>query len=224
MSLLGDVVKPPVQIAIPFFEDVEDFVLDATEWQIVDGAEVSGAANNEPSGFNSIHLDETDSLTTQQLKTLDLLNPPQKPIYVSFFSEHRQVEAGKTLTVEYFSELQQAWLLLDEIVSDGVTQNQFDFFEYEMPLNAYGDTLQIRFSFDGDASDDWYLDDIAVGTTPAGGCFADFNADGSLSILDFVAFQLAFGAGDDEADCNADGSLSVLDFVCFQQAFLAGCP
>jgi subtilisin family serine protease len=224
LSLLGDVVDPPVQIALPFFEDVEDFVMDATEWQIVDGAEVSGGANNPPSGFATIHLDETDSITTQQLETLDLLNPPQTPFYLSFYSEHRQVEAGKSLNVEFFSELQQDWLLLDEIVSDGVTQNEFDFFEYEMPVNAYGDTLQIRFTFDGDAADDWYLDDIGVSTTPAGACFADFNADGSLSILDFVAFQTAFSAGDDAADCNDDGSLSVLDFVCFQQAFLAGCP
>ena len=54
-------------------------------------------------------------------------------------------------------------------------------------------------------------------------CYADFNGDGSLNILDFVAFQDAFTAGDDAADCNGDGSLNILDFVCFQNTFAAGC-
>lgn len=54
-------------------------------------------------------------------------------------------------------------------------------------------------------------------------CAADVNGDGSLDILDFVAFQMLFQAGDAAADCNADGTLSVLDFVCFQLLFQAGC-
>ena len=56
------------------------------------------------------------------------------------------------------------------------------------------------------------------------GCGADFNGDGVLNILDFVAFQNAFTAGDPDADCNADGALNILDFVCYQNLFQAGCP
>ena len=55
-------------------------------------------------------------------------------------------------------------------------------------------------------------------------CAADFDGDGSLSVLDFVAFQTAFQAGDGAADCDGSGELNVLDFVCYQQAFQAGCP
>jgi len=58
--------------------------------------------------------------------------------------------------------------------------------------------------------------------TPA--CAADMNGDGSLDVLDFVAFQGAFVEGDEGADCNGDGALTVLDFVCFQSLFGAGCP
>jgi phospholipase/lecithinase/hemolysin len=54
-------------------------------------------------------------------------------------------------------------------------------------------------------------------------CPADFNADGALNILDFVAFQGAFTSGDMSADCNDDGELNILDFVCFQQLFVEGC-
>ncbi len=54
-------------------------------------------------------------------------------------------------------------------------------------------------------------------------CRADFNGDGVLSILDFVALQVAFNAGDESADVNGDGVLNVLDFVAFQELFLGGC-
>ena len=54
-------------------------------------------------------------------------------------------------------------------------------------------------------------------------CAADVNADGSLDILDFVAFQQLFAGGDMAADCNTDAILNVLDFVCYQALFQAGC-
>ena len=58
----------------------------------------------------------------------------------------------------------------------------------------------------------------------AEGCPADVNGDGLLNILDFVAFQTLFQAGDPAADVNGDGALNILDFVAYQQLFQAGCP
>jgi CotH kinase protein len=55
-------------------------------------------------------------------------------------------------------------------------------------------------------------------------CYADCNADGSLTVADFGCFQTRFVAADPYADCNADGSLTVADFGCFQTQFVAGCP
>jgi hypothetical protein len=57
----------------------------------------------------------------------------------------------------------------------------------------------------------------------AEGCPGDFNGDGNLDILDFVAFQNAFTSGDPSADCNGDDMLNILDFVCFQNVFQADC-
>ena len=65
-----------------------------------------------------------------------------------------------------------------------------------------------------------YLFALQVG--PAS-CKADFNGDGALNILDFVAFQGAFTSGDPSADCDGNGMFNVLDFVCFQGLFTAGC-
>jgi hypothetical protein len=57
-----------------------------------------------------------------------------------------------------------------------------------------------------------------------GACPADVNADGSLDLLDFIAFQNAWVAQEPLADCDADGAFNVIDFVCFQDLFKAGCP
>jgi hypothetical protein len=55
------------------------------------------------------------------------------------------------------------------------------------------------------------------------GCRADFDADGTLTIFDFLAFQNAFDAGDPIADFDADGELTLFDFLAFQNEFDAGC-
>lgn len=61
-----------------------------------------------------------------------------------------------------------------------------------------------------------------AGVAPSA-CAADFNGDGALDLLDFVAFQQAFQQGNASADANSDGLLNVLDFVAFQALFLMGC-
>lgn len=60
-----------------------------------------------------------------------------------------------------------------------------------------------------------------AGMPPCGG---DFNVDGELNILDFVAYQLAWQAQDTQADLNGDGVFSQIDFIWFQERFLEGCP
>ncbi|MGD1915260.1 MAG: FG-GAP-like repeat-containing protein [Phycisphaerales bacterium] len=54
-------------------------------------------------------------------------------------------------------------------------------------------------------------------------CRADFDADGELTLFDFLAFQNAFDAGDASADFDADGRLTLFDFLAFQNDFDAGC-
>jgi hypothetical protein len=55
-------------------------------------------------------------------------------------------------------------------------------------------------------------------------CPADLDADGTLTIFDFLAFQNLFDAGDLRADFDGDGELTLFDFLAFQNAFDAGCP
>ncbi|NRA58132.1 MAG: FG-GAP repeat protein, partial [Phycisphaerales bacterium] len=65
---------------------------------------------------------------------------------------------------------------------------------------------------------------VVFGRDLSGGCPADLDGDGTLSIFDFLAFQNLFDAGDPIADFDGDGRLTLFDFLAFQNAFDAGCP
>ena len=56
-----------------------------------------------------------------------------------------------------------------------------------------------------------------------GGCRADLDGDGVLTIFDFLQFQNLFDAGDLTADFDGDGSLTIFDFLAFQNEFDLGC-
>ena len=68
------------------------------------------------------------------------------------------------------------------------------------------------------------IDAKAAVESVMGDCYPDFDADGALTILDFIAFQNAFTAGNANADCDNNAVLDILDFICFQNSFTAGCP
>lgn len=57
----------------------------------------------------------------------------------------------------------------------------------------------------------------------AADCPADFNGDGEVNTLDFLAFLNAYNAGDPRADFNGDGTINTLDFLAFLNAFNEGC-
>ncbi len=65
--------------------------------------------------------------------------------------------------------------------------------------------------------------DISFTGFSAPPCPADFDADGALTIFDFLAFQNAFDAGEARADLDGDGELTIFDFLAFQTAFDGGC-
>lgn len=54
-------------------------------------------------------------------------------------------------------------------------------------------------------------------------CRADLNLDDTLSIDDYATFLNLFNQKEQAADFDADGSFTILDFLAFQVAFDAGC-
>ncbi|UYV11363.1 MAG: hypothetical protein NCW75_08605 [Phycisphaera sp.] len=75
--------------------------------------------------------------------------------------------------------------------------------------------------------------DSLVGGVPTGSvdvfdlscylCPPDLDADGTLTIFDFLTFLNLFQDGDPQADFDGDGELTIFDFLAFQNEFDAGC-
>ncbi|MEQ8844014.1 MAG: integrin alpha [Phycisphaerales bacterium] len=65
---------------------------------------------------------------------------------------------------------------------------------------------------------------VVFGRDLSGGCRADLDGDGALTIFDFLAFQNLFDAMDPAADFDGDGDFTIFDFLAFQNEFDAGCP
>ncbi len=65
---------------------------------------------------------------------------------------------------------------------------------------------------------------IAYDEPPAGGCRADFDGNGTVSVPDIFAFLSSWFAQSPAADFNDDSVISVPDIFAFLSAWFAGCP
>jgi hypothetical protein len=147
------------------------------------------------------------------------------PSFISFFTQHKGVESGKMFVAEYLN-INGTWNTITTVVSNGVDQSSFAFFQMEVPFDGYHDDFAVRFRALGfDGSDDWYLDDIRIGDefTPPNDCIADFNGDGAVNTQDVLGFLNAWSAGDSSADINGDGTVNTQDVLAFLNLWSAGC-
>ena len=65
-----------------------------------------------------------------------------------------------------------------------------------------------------------YVFEIDIDT----GCQADWNDDGSVNILDVIAFVNVWNAAGPGSDFNADGNINILDVIAFITVWNVGCP
>ena len=209
---------------LPFADEFPDDSLDTSKWIGADNVAVTTLGINPPSEPYSLLMIDEGLLASATINVPGTLLP-DSPVEVAFASQHRGVEAGKTLDVDYFSTFFGEWRDLTEVVSDGDNQTTFAASATELPLDAYGDGFRIRFTTPGgDVTDQWYIDDIGVrviADDPT--CRADLDGDGELTIFDFLEFQNLFSTGDLRADFDGDGVLNIFDFLEFQNEFATGC-
>jgi len=208
--------------SVPWSDDFESGISLNFNWES-SSALASSAADNEPSGTQSANLDSTDTMTSHSID----VTQSSPIVYVQFYTQHKGVESGESLLVEY-KDVIGNWFDLTTVVSDGVDQTEFTLNQFELPILAYGGDLQIRITAQGDeANDDWYIDNVAVTKDfieESDPCPADLVEDGQLNFLDVSAFLSAFAAQDPAADFTGEGDFNFLDVSAFLAAFGAGCP
>ena len=207
---------------VPWTDTFESGISLSFNWES-SSASASTLGDNEPSGTQSANFDSTDSMTT---KSIDVTTA-QPIVYVQFYTQHKGVESGESLFVEYKNIL-GVWNELTTLVSDGVDQDGFVLNQLELPFTAYGPDLQLRLTAQGnEADDDWFVDNIAVTMDfidEPDPCPADINGDGVLDFFDISAFLTAFSALDPASDFNGDGQWDFFDISAFLSEFSAGCP
>lgn len=157
----------------------------------------------------------------QKIEPTTLADPEHFGMH--FHAQGDMLVVGQPLDSEFADEAGAAYLYqrqAGEFVPStvvGAPDAKFgDAFAQGIALN--GITL-----FSGAPGDDSVAGDVGSLYFYDVGGLADFNDDGVVNILDFVAFQLAWVAQDRAADCTGDGEFSILDFICFQAIVTTPC-
>lgn len=171
---------PGLALAQPLDLPVDDSfassTLDPSIWGPSSGfVSLSTAGVNEPSPPFSVNFKGVGSLQSQPMDSLRLLTEFGPVGTVSFWSQHRGVEAGKTFTIDYRNAAGN-WVALGTLTSNGVNQNEFQFNQFALPIPAYHENLVIRFTANGNQlNDDWFIDNVRVG--PFGGNAVPWTED-----------------------------------------------
>ncbi|MFO0829694.1 MAG: M12 family metallo-peptidase [Phycisphaerales bacterium] len=182
----------PSPVSLPFSESWSSTTVSTSRWTFNDGGVVSTAATNEPSSPYSINLDSTSPAAygDDELRSAPILCGGAGSLTLRYFTQHKGVESGESLEVDYWSDAGQ-WVTLAVIVSDGVDETSFVEHSHALPSDAKHDGLRIRFRTDGNESnDDWYVDDISIAGPP---CLADFDHDGDVDAADLATLISEWG-------------------------------
>jgi hypothetical protein len=149
----------PSMIDLPFTDDFGTGVLSNLWRQPVGSVNVNAdAADLDPGDF-ALNLAGTDSITTVGFRAGFIAADIGE---IAFDVQHRGVEAGESLLVEYL-DIIGSWTPLTTLTSDGTDEDTFSRVRISMPLFAKYDGLKVRFTAQGsDATDDWYIDNVLV--------------------------------------------------------------
>ncbi|MHC4802157.1 MAG: M12 family metallo-peptidase [Planctomycetota bacterium] len=159
-------------IGVPFFDAFPSTNLDTDKWSYNDGGLVTSIATNEPSPPNSLNLDSSGSGAYQDNEVrsnfIDLVDLDDVGVFVSYYTQHKNVDAGEMLSVEYWTG--SLWSPLNTIISDGVDEADFTLWVHDLTgmfPSPFHSEFRLRFRTDGNSSgDDWYIDDVVVGFDP----------------------------------------------------------
>ena len=213
-------------IDLPIADDFDaSGSLDASLWVTGLGASVSTLGTNEPSGTNSVRLEQTGELRSQDLQ-IGAFAGSNPDIELSFYWQTQGVEAGESLFVEY-RDAGALWTFMGFVQSSGST-DPFQRYAVLLPEAAKGNNHAVRLRALGNQSNDiWYIDNFRLGVPEVVSCPADWdNSGGQPNSSDFLAYLNDFAAQDPAADLappGGNGAWDSSDFLAFLNIFAQGC-
>ncbi len=166
-NAVGCDVALPAPIELPFLDSFDgSSAINATNWIYSKGGAISTAALAEPSATRSLNLDAVGNLEygDDEVRSNFMLLSGLSTVYLTYATQHRGVESGKQLFVEYLNSSLD-WVVLNTIVSTGVDQTTFTAWQHTLPANAKHNKFRVRLRSAVDAQDDdWFIDDVSVTT------------------------------------------------------------
>lgn len=154
----------PPPLSLPFLDEFEASSLDPNNWTFVQGGLTSTAGVGEPSGTRALNLDafgpeeyRDDEVRSNFIPLGGVFQPT-----LTYQTEHRGVEAGEELIVEYWAST-RVWVELNRITSNGSDQNAFVSHSHSLTGTALHNEFRIRFRTECDSNtDDWFIDNVGV--------------------------------------------------------------
>ena len=205
----------PTPLNPPFNEVFASTVVNAHRWIYNFGGFINGNSSNPPSGNLAMNLDGGSGIYQKDELRSNFINlQGESDIVISYYTEHIGVEAGESLIVEYWStQFNGLWVELNEIVSDGVSQTEFEFHTHDLPVNPFLSEFRIRFRTQvNNSADDWYIDDISIVGIPP--CIGDIDENGEVSTTDLLILLGNWGPNPGSpADLDENGEVSTTDLL-----------
>ncbi|MEE8156177.1 MAG: zinc-dependent metalloprotease family protein [Phycisphaerales bacterium] len=216
---VGCLVDVPLPLDPPFFDDFPDVNPDAIKWVYNVGGVGSIDAENEPSPPRSLNLDATGSSEYEddyvRSTFIQLAGKSGDGLVVSYYTEHIGVNAGEQLIVEYWS-LGLVWEEINTITSDGVDQNEFDFWTHDLdsvPGDPFHNEFRLQFRTQvNQLNDDWFIDDVFVGAPST--CPWDLDDNGTVGASDLLSLLVQWGTDPGgPPDFDGDGNVGASDLL-----------
>ena len=216
----------PLPLEAPFLDEFPNTTIDSTKWTFVNGAATSTAATNEPTATRSLNLDSTGSneFDDDEVRSNVIQLGGLSNMQVKYWTQHKGVENGETLTVFYWSATGD-WIVLNTITSDGVDEANFTQHTHAVPANGLHDGFRLRFVANGnDTGDDWYIDDVSVSTAVVTPPANDECTNAAVLATGSTNFDTTNATNSPNAlpsNCNEGGGTTIVKDVWY--LFIAPC-
>ena len=192
-----------------FFEDFSNAAPDHRNWELIVGVAAARGLRDAEEAADAVRLGSAPSAADRSPElcsvSIPLAGVPGAEL--AYTVQHRGVELGETLTVEYLAA-DGRWNTIERVVADGRDSVGFSRHASVLPVEALHDELRIRFrpAVD-DENDGWYLGEVsvagydplqtlAVRVRPARDARVELVLAGRPDVMDFnVPFTRRFPVG-----------------------------
>ncbi len=217
-------------LAVPFLDEFPAMSVDPAMWLFNAGAEINESGLAEPTPPYSVDFDGDpnggDTLITFPVNLKNLTNVTLKYQY-QLKGDGESPDANDDLFVKYFSNTGD-WVLLQQHLGSGADMITFEPVEIALPPDAFHSRFRVMIYNSATLGnyDDWFVDDVFIGTTAICGDI-DGNGEGpDISDITYLA-DYFFSSGPeppvlDASDVNNSGTLDISDLTFLVDYMFAG--